>query len=109
MKLNSRSRLTILLKLPLIGCTTFRRVAQSEAKNPPQASRIYAYAAIGLYEAVVPGITGNRSLEGQIPDLANLPKSSSFGKLDFIIAANEALYQISTKVFGTIKPANLAR
>ncbi|MDB5246256.1 MAG: phosphoesterase [Segetibacter sp.] len=85
-----------------------RKVVQSETKNPPQASRIYAYAAIGLYEAVMPGMPGYKSLEGQIPDLTNLPNSRSYGRLDYTIAANEALYQISSKVFGSLKPENLA-
>jgi hypothetical protein len=35
---------------------------------PPVASRAFAYAGITLYEAMVPGMPGYRSLEGQLPD-----------------------------------------
>lgn len=86
----------------------FRSIVQSEGKNPPQASRIYAYAGIGLYEAVEPGMGGFKSLEGQIPGLVNLPSKFKKGELDYTLTANEALYQISLKIFGTLKPGNVA-
>ena len=84
-----------------------RTVVQSEGKNPPQASRIYAYSAIGLYESSVPGMSGYLSLENQIPGLLNLPNKYKRGQLDFTLAANEVLYQISTKIFGTLKQSNI--
>lgn len=84
-----------------------RTLVQSEGKNPPQASRIYAYSAIGLYESSVPGMSGYRSLENQIPGLINLPNKYKRGQLDFTLAANEVLYQISTKIFGTLKQSNI--
>ncbi len=87
----------------------YRSIVQTESKNPPQASRIYAYAAIGLYEAVVPGMGGYKSLEGQIPGLVNLPNKFKKGQLDFTLAANEALYQISLSIFGTLNATNLSR
>ena len=87
---------------------TIQKLVQSEGKTPPVASRIYAYAAIGLYESVVPGMKGYQSLQGQIPGLNNLPNSKSFKELDYITAANESLYQVTLKVFGTLKPENKA-
>lgn len=87
---------------------TLEKIVQSESKNPPHASRIYAYAGIGLYEAVLPGMEGYQSLEGQIAGLNNLPKAQLFGQLDYTASANEALYQIASKVFVTLKPENLA-
>lgn len=38
------------------------------------ASRIYAYTAIAMYESMVHGIPNGRSLEGQLQGLENLPK-----------------------------------
>jgi hypothetical protein len=86
---------------------TIEKVVQSEGANPPVASRVYAYAAIGLYESVLPGMQGYQSLQGQIPGLANIPDSRSFDKLDYITSANETLYQIATRIFVTLKPENL--
>lgn len=87
----------------------YRSIVQTESKNPPQASRIYAYAAIGLYEAVVPDMGGYKSLEGQIPGLVNLPNKVKNGQIDYTLAANETLYQISLSIFGTLNATNQSR
>ena len=86
----------------------FRSGVQSEGVNSPQASRIYAYAAIGLYQSVMPGMAGYKSLEGQVSGLNNLPQANSFGKLDYTVSANEALYQIYANIFGTLQTENVA-
>lgn len=44
-----------------------------EGYNPPSAARLYAYAGITLYEALVWGMPNNRTLEGQINGLSGLP------------------------------------
>ncbi|PTM15187.1 MAG: phosphatidic acid phosphatase [Bacteroidetes bacterium] len=41
--------------------------------SPPVASRIYAYASISAYEALVPGAPQYQSLAGQLTDLEPLP------------------------------------
>ncbi len=95
-------------KIAVTWMHTLQRVVQTEGVNPPKASRIYAYAGIGLYEAVLPGMRGYQSLQGQIADLGNLPRVQMFGKLDYTCTANESLYQISLKIFDHLKPENLA-
>jgi hypothetical protein len=87
----------------------YQRVVQSEAKNPPQASRIYAYGAIGLYQSVFPGMRGYRSLEGQVPGLINLPYADMSGRIDYTVASNEALYLIASKIFVALKPENIQK
>lgn len=84
----------------------YRQVVKSEGKNPPQASRIYAYAGIAVYESVVPGMQGYQSLQGQLSGLDKLPKPAMFGQLDYAAIVNEAMYQTAVKLFGTIKPEN---
>jgi hypothetical protein len=83
-----------------------RQIVSSEGKNPPQASRIYAYAGITVYESVYPGIRGNKSVAEQIPGFVNLPKIKSFGEIDYPAAVNEAMYQVSLKIAGQLKQAN---
>src|SRR3954453_5434893 len=46
---------------------------QAETVNAPAASRIYAYAGVTLYQAVLPGIPGNNSLSGQLNDFPDTP------------------------------------
>src|SRR5262244_3478314 len=45
--------------------TIYDRV-KADAVDAPGASRVYAYASVTLYEAVVPGIPGDVSLSTQI-------------------------------------------
>src|ERR1044071_6467401 len=42
--------------------------------SPPVASRIYAYANLAAYEALVPGYPNYQSLAGQLKNLKDLPK-----------------------------------
>ena len=86
---------------------TIRAIVQSEGKNPPQASRIYAYASIAMYEAIVPGMGGYRSLGGQIPGMSPLAKKIKTGKVDFNLAVNETMHQVALQIFGTLKPQNI--
>ena len=48
-------------------------IRDSPGFNPPVASRVFAYAGLALYEAVVPGMPGYRSLGGRLKDLPPLP------------------------------------
>jgi hypothetical protein len=48
-------------------------VKQTPGLSPPVASRAFGYAGVTLYEAVVPGIPGYRSLAGHLNDLEPAP------------------------------------
>lgn len=85
---------------------TLQKVVQDEGSNPPVASRIYAYSAIALYEAVLPSMQGYQTLEGQIPGLQNLPDSRMYGKLDPVATANETMFLVINKVFPALKTKN---
>ena len=83
-----------------------RAIVQSEGKNPPQASRIYAYTSLAMYEAIVPGMGGYKSMGGQIPGMNSLSKKIKTGRVDYPIAVNEAMHQVALQIFGTLKPQN---
>lgn len=85
-----------------------RTMVKSEGKNPPQASRIYAYAAIAVYESVVPGMEGYQSLANQIPLLTGLPDARAFGTLDYPTAVNEAMYHLSVGLVSNLKQSNIS-
>jgi hypothetical protein len=85
-----------------------RRLVKIEGKNPPQASRIYAYAAIAVYESAVPGMNRYQSLEHQVAGLVNLPNPADFTELDYTVAVNEAMYQLLLKLTGTLKQENVS-
>ena len=49
------------------------RLVQSEPVDAPEASRIYAYAGVTLYEAVVNGMPNNSSLASSLNSMPDMP------------------------------------
>jgi hypothetical protein len=72
---------------------------------PP--SRPFAYAGIALYEAVVPGMPGYRSLSGQLTDMPAMPKISG-NRYHWPTCANAALAAINRDFFPTTSDVNKA-
>jgi hypothetical protein len=68
----------------------YERIAY-ERLSPPVAARLIGYAQVALYEAVVPGIPGGRSLGGQLNDLSVLPAIDPGASYHWPTAANSAL------------------
>lgn len=64
---------------------------KAETINAPAASRLYAYAGITGYQAVVPGIQGGISMSGQVYDLPDMPLIDSDQVYDWPSSANGAL------------------
>lgn len=58
------------------------------------ASRIYAYTAITMYESMVRGLPGHRSLAGQLNGLNNLPKHDPNKRYDWGIVICHATPQV---------------
>ncbi|WP_266363416.1 vanadium-dependent haloperoxidase [Tellurirhabdus rosea] len=76
--------------------------------TPPVAARSLGYGGLTLYEAVVPGVNGNRSLAGQLNGLATLPKPES-GTYHWPASANAAQAQILRGLFANTSEANKKR
>lgn len=83
-----------------------RTLVKSEGKNPPQASRIYAYTGVALYESLLPAMPNNQSLSKQLNGFQNVPFVDDSRPFDAIIAANEALANVCRSIFVTLKPEN---
>lgn len=73
------------------------QLVRDETVNAPAASRVYAYTAIALYEAVVPGMPSNFSTAGQLEGLMSLPYPESGQVYDWLSVANGS---ISTTLHG---------
>jgi hypothetical protein len=67
--------------------------------SPPVASRAFAYSGVTLYEALVPGMPGFRTLAGQLRELAPTPEPS--GEHHWPTVANAALASIVRRLFPT--------
>lgn len=64
---------------------------QADAVNAPQASRLYGYAGVTLYEALVPGMPANRSLAGQLNAFPDLPIPNADQVFDWPLVGAAAL------------------
>ncbi len=62
--------------------------------SPPVASRIYAYANVAAYEALVPGYPGYQSLTGQLTNLKKLPKPTSGQEYCYPLASLRAFLTV---------------
>jgi hypothetical protein len=66
-------------------------LVKEEAISPPEASRLYGIAAVALYEAIVGGSRGHRSLVGQLNALSAMPRLPSRWGYHWPTVANSAL------------------
>lgn len=74
---------------------------EAENVNAPNAGRLYAYAGITLYEAVLNGIPGNNSLAGQIDHMPDMPLPDFNKEYDWPTVANAALSTVYHGLFET--------
>jgi hypothetical protein len=74
--------------------------------SAPVASRAFGYAGVALYEAVVRGMPGRRSLVGRVNDLTWLPCPTGVA-LHWPTVANGALAEILRSLFPTTPGPNV--
>jgi hypothetical protein len=73
-------------------------VRETSGFAPPVASRAFGYMGVTLYEAVVPGMPGYRSLGGRLTGLPPQPAPAP-GRLHWQLVANAALAEIVRRLF----------
>ena len=81
---------------------------EAEAVSAPAASRLYAYAGIALYEAVVPGMPENQSLSGQLMGLPDLPLSEEDRVYDWLSVVPETMRTVLNGLFIDGQPESYA-
>lgn len=73
----------------------------AEGVNPPAGARIYGYAGVTLYEAVLGGMPINNTFAGQLNGLSDLPLSDPNLEYDWPTSANGALSQLLANILDT--------
>ncbi len=73
-------------------------VRHTPGYSPPVVSRLFAYLGVALYQAIVPGMPGFKSLEGVLSGLDRLPRPPS-RSLDWEAVANAALARVVRHLF----------
>src|SRR5260221_1761159 len=69
---------------------------QIDKISAPAGSRLYAYAGITLYQAVLPGIPADNSLSGQLQDLVDMPVIDDTLAYDWPSSASSDLKGVMT-------------
>jgi hypothetical protein len=82
-------------------------VVKAERTTPPAASRIYGITAVALYEGIVSGTQGNRSLVGQLNGLISVPPAKQTKKYHWPTVANTVLANTNRGLYPAISQASL--
>src|SRR5712691_4665217 len=80
-------------------------LVRAERLSPPVASRVFAYGAITLYEALAPGSSSLRSLAGQLNGLQRLPRPERDQRYDWAVVAVSAETTVVGSLFREGLPA----
>ena len=82
---------------------------QTPGMSPPVASRALAYLGLTLYESVVAGMPGHRSLAGQLNELQSLPMAQPDEALHWPTVAHSAMAGMTRMMFPHASAENKAR
>ncbi|MCX7930543.1 MAG: hypothetical protein N2663_07480 [Chlorobi bacterium] len=98
----------------LLATTWYDCATECIEKHPsfadPIAARVYAYMGIALYQSLVWGMPGYRSLEGQIAGLSVLPTPDTAGKRFYwALVANSAMAEVLRGLLPSTSPAVIRR
>jgi hypothetical protein len=67
------------------------RLIRDEVKSPLEASRVIAYSGVALYESCLPGMTGYRSLSGQLNGMPPMPLPDAAVSYDWPTVVSAAM------------------
>ena len=82
---------------------------QTPGFSPPVAARALAYLGLTLYESVVPGMDGYRSLAGQLNELSSLPWAQPDEPLHWPSVANAAMATMTRMMYSNASAENKAK
>jgi membrane-associated phospholipid phosphatase len=82
---------------------------QTPGFSPPVASRALGYLGLTLYESIVPGMPGYKSLAGQLNELSSLPLAQPDEPLHWPTVANASMATMTRMMFSNATPENKAR
>ncbi|MCF8459202.1 MAG: vanadium-dependent haloperoxidase [Flavobacteriales bacterium] len=72
-----------------------REYITSEFISPPEASRIFAYTGLAIYESIIPAYDQNQSYASILNGQLSLPSSSDALGYDFITVMSECVYLVT--------------
>jgi hypothetical protein len=80
----------------------------SERLSPPDASRMFAYISVGLYEAQICGTPNYLTLENQLSDFENVPRPEKGQVYDWQTCVTETMYLVQDGMMARYFPAGVS-
>lgn len=80
----------------------------SERLSPPDASRMFAYISVGIYEAQICGTPDYLTLEGQLNGLKDLPRPDAKQVYDWHTCVTETIYLVQDGMLARYFPAGVS-
>ncbi|MEZ5013911.1 MAG: vanadium-dependent haloperoxidase [Chitinophagales bacterium] len=80
----------------------------TERLSPPDASRMFAYISVGIYEAQICGTQQYVTLEGQLNDLKDLPRPDKSKEYDWQTCVTETIYLVQDGMLSRYFPAGVS-
>ena len=80
---------------------------ETERLSPPDASRMFGYIAVGVYEAQICGTPDYLTLEGQLNGLTDLPRPEAGQIYDWTTCATETMYLVQDAMMARYFPAGV--
>ena len=80
---------------------------RSERLSPPDASRMYAYMGVTIYEAQICGSPDYLTLEGQVNGLKDLPRPEKEQVYDWTTVTIDAIYYVQDDMLARYIPAGV--
>ena len=77
----------------------FKLIRASAGFTPPVVARALGYTGLTMYEAAVPGMTGYRSLAGQLNGLSTLPQPDATKEYHWAEVVNASQAEIARKIW----------
>lgn len=84
------------------------RVPLAPGTGTQASERAQAYCGIALYEAIVPGMPGHKSLQGQLTNFPVMPDIEKYKKYHWAAVGNAVLAEMNRKLFPTTSNQNKA-
>lgn len=85
------------------------RLVRDNTLSAPEASRIYAYMGVALYESIVPGIPNNFSMSGSMQGMPSMPWPTEEPyelEYDWITSANASMAVVLSYLFADVEAAH---
>lgn len=85
----------------------YKIIADQHNDSPPPPSRFYCYSCVAIYECVVNGIPGGRSLAGQMNEMPTMPAVNVTLEYDWPTVIAGAMPLIIFNIYDTVYPGGV--